>query len=310
MSFKKDCLIIKGGLSRNMVLNNDIQGCFELLSDTLKQHKDKTSSDEYQKATRLVNALIDGNYMFAEEPWHDIKAAIEGIDSENPTELLLRAHDENGPIETFEAVSSIYDLGLGALLDRGTFLASLDYSLSNSNMPITINITPDSLLDNVFYQNIKSDLKNYRKQGLDPSKITIEITEQEFKNEAPLHLLFNLKALGVKFALDDFTLDLNSRERIETFARALDIVKIDGPIIQRALRNEFKLENVISEIKKHAPNAKLVAEWVDDELQAMHLYKHFNIDAVQGRELTLDRETFKDNIKVVEFFTSLMTRIT
>jgi EAL domain-containing protein (putative c-di-GMP-specific phosphodiesterase class I) len=104
--------------------------------------------------------------------------------------------------------------------------------------------------------------------GLDPRRLTVEVTESLFSVEVSLvrDSLLELKALGIKLALDDFGTGFSSINHLRSFP--LDTLKIDRSFTQAMLDNEREAElvGIIVRISQ-AFNMTTTVEGVETERQ-------------------------------------------
>lgn len=118
--------------------------------------------------------------------------------------------------------------------------------------------------------------------GLDPSRLTIEITERTVIEQPAVAraLIQELKAIGVRVALDDFGTGYSALASLNTFA--FDALKLDRAFVQD-LGQERRAEAVSSAIIQlaHALDMTVCAEGVETRAQ-LDFLRAAGCDTVQG----------------------------
>lgn len=118
--------------------------------------------------------------------------------------------------------------------------------------------------------------------GIDPHRLTLEITESALMKDAAaaLGVMSSLKSLGVALSVDDFGTGYSSLSYLQRFP--LDVLKIDKSFI-----DDLGIENQAGYLVKaiidlaHALKLEVIAEGVETEMQLEVLQK-MNCDFVQG----------------------------
>mgnify|MGYP002651456090 CR=1 FL=1 len=110
----------------------------------------------------------------------------------------------------------ILDLACRTRADWTGFVAA-DFKMS-------VNVTPSQVLQHDFADEVKQTLARY---ALDPSAVELEITESTvlLPDDKVFEAIENLRAVGVRFALDDFGMGHTSLRYMQAFP--IDTVKID-----------------------------------------------------------------------------------
>jgi len=117
--------------------------------------------------------------------------------------------------------------------------------------------------------------------GLEPDRLTIEITEHAMTDEAAVADLHRIGALGVQLAVDDVGTSWTSFELLRRMA--VNTVKIDESFVgglepQHGI-NRMVVETVVH--LAHSSGMSTVAEGVETELHAA-IVREFDSDAAQG----------------------------
>ena len=242
----------------------------------------------------FLEALEAGHFHFEDEVWHVVENDPEAAPGVFPAELLLRVFDRNGAhIDHVKAIEKINEAGLYEFFNDALVLAAIHQAAHENNFPVSINISSHSVSDPTYLDRLHDLLKRHFDEALDPSKITFELLEDTLGEGIDVPGLMRMKALGYKFAIDDLTHEKRDEQRLKNLGPYVDFVKIDGQTLQKAMKGEADLDDFIDRIRKGAPQARIIIEWVSSEDQAMFLREVFGINAVQGRDLSHDREKFR-----------------
>lgn len=257
----------------------------------------------------MLDALEEGRFHFAAETWHDA-APGRGHDF-YPAELLLRARTlKEETIKPFGPINTISKAGLQEDFDKAIVLAGIDQALQQGQMPISINTSARNMKSADFWQSISGMIEKHF-DGRDIfGRLTFEVTEDDLADNPCREVLLKMKYdLGCTFAVDDFYhdwgahlakddgIDSEDWQRLDNMRGIVDYVKIDGEVIEAALRGEFDLMPLISRIKEYIPDAHIITERVETAEQAHLLANAYGVDAVQGLYLTEDRKEFQDDLR-------------
>jgi EAL domain-containing protein (putative c-di-GMP-specific phosphodiesterase class I) len=124
--------------------------------------------------------------------------------------------------------------------------------------------------------------RNVGETGLDPSTLTVEITESILMKDVPrtVAVLEELKSLGVKLAVDDFGTGYSTLSYLKRFP--IDWLKIDQSIIEE-LGQDPTNEAVVTAaiVLAHALGAQVIAEGIMTFEQLVRL-RALGCDAGQG----------------------------
>ena len=133
-----------------------------------------------------------------------------------------------------------------------------------NDFKISMNLTAKSLLWNI-EEYIDKTLKEY---NVEPSKLWIEITEQDVLSKAAIvvNKLERLKAKGHVMMIDDFGMGHTSILYLQS--SSFGVVKLDGSLVKDVLDNTTN-QQIISSIVALAEklNIKIIAEYVEEEKQ-------------------------------------------
>lgn len=240
---------------------------------------------EMRWVTRLNQALDENRLFFEFQPIVGIGPA--GAEEGAHYELLLRLRDEDGRTVlpgTFLPAVERYNLSVR--LDGWVVATALEWlrrhpaHLQRLHL-CAINLSGLSLADEGFLGLV---VRRFQETGVPPSKICFEITETAAITHLSSAMAFikAVKALGCRFALDDFGSGLSSFAYLKFLP--VDFLKISGVFTRDILSDGLDLAIVksISEVGR-AIGTKTVAEWVESEAVLARLTRpDLGIDYVQG----------------------------
>lgn len=143
----------------------------------------------------------------------------------------------------------------------------------------TVNISGQTLESDSFVTLVERLLKQHR---LDAHALIFEITETSaIENiEAAKRLIDNLRALGCRFALDDFGSGFSSFHHLKHLL--VDYIKIDGQFV-RGMAVDATDRAIVTSINDiaHSFGKRTIAEFVEEE-QTLALLREFGVDYAQG----------------------------
>jgi diguanylate cyclase (GGDEF)-like protein len=147
------------------------------------------------------------------------------------------------------------------------------------DLGVSVNISAISLRDDDLPDKI-GELISLR--GVDPARITLEITEDCFiaDPEQALLILERLRALGVELSIDDFGTGFSSL----TYIRRLPVseLKLDRTFLTGAPRDKRAVAVIRSTVDlAHSLGLRIVAEGIEN-LEALALVDDLGCDAAQG----------------------------
>ena len=144
---------------------------------------------------------------------------------------------------------------------------------------IAINISPVQFASEDFAKNIKKHLDIC---GIDPGRITLEITEQVFMKdyEACINTITELSDMGFTISLDDFGTGYSSLSYLANLP--IDILKIDKSFVDNIISDNYSLSLLEGIIQlAHLIGMDVIAEGVESESQ-LSLLTHLKSDLIQG----------------------------
>lgn len=181
-------------------------------------------------------------------------------------------------IAVAEETRLIIPIGEWALKEACGFLKNMQ-KYGNENLTIAVNISILQLLQENFVQLV---MKVLEETGLDPSCLELEITESILMESysAVIQKLLQLRAAGVKIALDDFGQGYSSLSYLQKLP--IHTLKIDKSFID-GVANEAPETNPTDAIIVigRKMGLTIVAEGVEEKCQLEYLMKH-QCHKVQG----------------------------
>ncbi len=200
-------------------------------------------------------------------------------------EVLLTVLDADGAEATlapFISAAEHYDRM--AAVDRAVVRKTLEWmgehpAAMGSFGGFAINLSGDSLSSPGLVELIE---QAFRDTGADPAKVCFEITESlAIANLAKAsELIRRIKALGCRFALDDFGSGMSSYAYLKNLP--VDLVKIDGAFVKDLASSESDQAVVksINEIS-HFLGKETIAEFVEND-GILERLRHIGVDYAQG----------------------------
>ena len=246
------------------------KGGEKLLADTDPQTLfRKMTQDTTQTASTFRRICQTRDFNFAFMPIVDIESG-----AVSHFEALTRfKHFDDMGLNTYEVIRIAEEVGL--IHDFDLAVAHKAVSLINQNAlnekfkPLAINISGASITDKTFLREFKNVLDRVNNVS---KLLIIEITESAAISDLPIAnaCVQELREQGFRVALDDFGAGAASFDYLNAFE--VDIVKFDGPVVQRAISTPRGRAFLASVAKLCADTGvETVAEMVEDESQVQTL---------------------------------------
>ncbi|KJV07800.1 GGDEF and EAL domain-containing protein [Methylocucumis oryzae] len=239
----------------------------------------KRHSDAYW--TPLIRrALLESKFLLLYQPVVDlIQERISHY------EVLLRmigddAGDIIGPAEFIpvaERMGLIHHVDAWVVENAIDFLATLPDFMGH--VSLAVNLSSYAFQDQTLLTTIKDKLES---TWVDPRRLMFEITETSAVDnfEQTRNMIVKIRALGCKFALDDFGAGFCSFSYLKKFP--VDFIKIDGQFIQNLVDDETDQVLVKSIVEIAAKlGKKTIAEYVENAALVRKL-QDIGIDLAQG----------------------------
>jgi diguanylate cyclase (GGDEF)-like protein/PAS domain S-box-containing protein len=163
-------------------------------------------------------------------------------------------------------------------------------------LPASINVSARQFREESFIDDVKTCLEI---TNCDPTLLEIEVTESMVMHDPDkvIHLLHELKALGIKLSLDDFGTGHSSLAWLRKFP--IDTIKIDRSFVSflttdkddqaickavLALADSLDLQTVAEGVET-AEQADLLAQLGCDQLQGFYFYKPMPVEQLTPKLL-------------------------
>ena len=236
---------------------------------------EKTLEIENKIRYALENDLIICNL----QPQYDMEHKLRGF------EALARMKDKDGQIiSPAEFIPVAEDVGLIDKIDSQVFRIAAGF-LSNltgktdTDVIISVNVSARHMMKNDFVEEVKRIISE---SGAPASQIEVEITESVMIDSAEkaLHVIDELKAIGVTIAIDDFGTGYSSLSYLNKFPA--NLLKIDKSFIDRMNQSDSSKQYVAAIISiGHILGFDVISEGVEDESQLITL-REIGCDLIQG----------------------------
>jgi diguanylate cyclase (GGDEF)-like protein len=227
----------------------------------------------------ILTALAQDRF----EPWFQPQLAL-ATNTIDHYEALARLRDIDGSIILpFAFIKAAESNSLVGYIDRviieKTMLRQADIAAHNRHVSFSVNLSAKNIGDAQLLEFLKFKISE---TGTDPTRLIFEITETEAIHDLDLAINFvnHLRALGCKFALDDFGVGFTSFVYLRKMN--VDIIKIDGSFIQNLDKNKddrLMVKAMVDMAK--GMGIKTVAEFVENEASLIIL-RELGVDFAQG----------------------------
>lgn len=195
-------------------------------------------------------------------------------------ECLIRMQGEDGQnIPAPEFIPAAERLGLVHLLDRRVLELATGTLAVCPDIHLNVNISMETVKDFVWAEGYIALLRTNQELA---KRITVELTETQVIDaiDASIEFVSEIKRLGCSFGIDDFGAGYTSFRNLK--AMDIDILKIDGSFVtgvSASRENQLFVRTLLDLARNFG--MKTVAEWVDNEADAM-LLKGLGVDFLQG----------------------------
>jgi len=227
----------------------------------------------------LVNALERDELFLVYQPTFDLRTqAVIGVEA-----LLRWQHPERGLVSPQDFIPVAESNGLIVPLGRWVLHQSCRQARlwqdAGYDLSVAVNVSARQLDDQVLLADVQDAL---RCNGLDPGKLTLEITETALMRDPQLTAkqLHALKELGVRIAIDDFGTGYSSLAYLSQFPA--DSLKIDRSFINEIAtsRESDALIHTLVQLGKSL-DIETLAEGIEDESQ-LEALRSEDCDSGQG----------------------------
>jgi diguanylate cyclase (GGDEF)-like protein len=227
----------------------------------------------------LVRALERDELFLVYQPTFDLRSeAVIGVEA-----LLRWQHPERGLVSPMDFIPVAEGNGLIVPIGRWVLHQACRQARiwqdAGHNLSVAVNVSARQLDDDVLIGDVQEAL---RCNGLDASKLTLEITETALMRDPQLTAkqLHAIKGLGVRIAIDDFGTGYSSLAYLRQFPA--DALKIDRSFIGEVTtsRESDALIHTLVQLGKSL-DIETLAEGIEDEEQLAALQRE-SCDSGQG----------------------------
>ncbi|GEM_PF-728732 len=196
-------------------------------------------------------------------------------------EVLMRVLDEEGrPQSPAVFIPAAERYGLMGEVDRWVVRRVFELAAASPRpLELAVNLSGLSIGDERFVQFVRDELQS---RGLDASRFCFEITETAAIAHLgqAMHFIDEMKALGFRFALDDFGSGMSSFAYLKNLP--VDFIKIDGAFVRDIADNPLDRAFVeaINRIGQ-VMGMETIAEFVENEAVLREL-AYLGVDYAQG----------------------------
>jgi diguanylate cyclase (GGDEF)-like protein/PAS domain S-box-containing protein len=243
--------------------------------DMGSEHSESRTKVRLTWVRRIEHALEEDRFALVAQPILDLHTG-----EIRQHELLVRMRDEQGelvPPATFLQIAERF--GLISRLDEWVSARAVELIEQHSDLQLEVNISGRSLGDPRLLQAIEQRLRG---SSVDPTRLIFEVTETAAVANLTHAQTFahRLRALGCRFALDDFGAGFGSFYYLKHLP--FDFIKIDGEFVQHAASGHVD-QLVIEAVVRIAQGLgkETVAEFVTDE-HSQRMVKRLGVDYAQG----------------------------
>ncbi|MEL6554419.1 MAG: hormogonium polysaccharide biosynthesis glycosyltransferase HpsE [Cyanobacteria bacterium J06621_11] len=237
------------------LLTSTLTGPFFLLNkaykDQLQAIKDKRQGDQYKTLEKIARAFEQDHFTLYQQDVFELDNAADiaatDITGKTPStaqkELLLRLSNDSGVLKPSEFLPTAQRYGLMRALDRQVVRSLLEHvdtraaqphfsqelAKLNGNPMYSLNLSQDSILDDTFIPFLSKELEQ---STLSPSLFCFEIATSNAiaHPEKTLQFITQLKVLGCKITLDDFTLDKTTKAFLNR--ASINYIKLSADLLQ------------------------------------------------------------------------------
>jgi len=240
--------------------------------------------DRIQLAAELETAIAQEEFTLHYHPMYDVASgSVVGAEA-----LLRWQHPDKGLqnpdsfVQAAERSGAILGIGRWALERACRFIGGLrSEDVVSATFELCVNVAPRQLKEPGFVDHVARCLAI---SPLQPHQLVIEVTESAIIDVTALPVLWGVKSLGVRIALDDFGAGYSSLSYLDLFP--VDILKIGQSFIAD-IHNRKPRRAMVDAIITMAKTLGLtaIAEGIEEEAQLAAL-RELGCDRAQGHLLS------------------------
>jgi diguanylate cyclase (GGDEF)-like protein len=258
---------------------------------------------EMEWVNRIHRALAEGRFVLYSQPIHDIRA---GAAAPPSIELLIRLLDEhNAVVPPMAFIPAAERYNLMPMIDRWVIETAFGILKQRRSDPratalqsCAINLSGASLSD---YQFLDFLCAQFARFAIPYSLICFEITESTAVTSLSkaADFIAALRALGCRFALDDFGVGMSSFTYLKHLP--VDFLKIDGSFVRSMLDDpvDRALVETIHRIG-HVHGMQTIAEAVESDA-VLEALRAIGVEYAQGFGIALPEPFVATNVRRAAF---------
>jgi len=275
---------IGSGRSITQRLNSAIVAADEAASEGLKwkyhdPERMKDANWRLSLLSQLDQAIENGEVWVAFQPQLDLHASrIRGAEA-----LARWTHPAKGPISPQEFVSAAEQGGriekLTMFVLEQAVAAAARFNREGEPFDMAVNLSARMLTMRSFPMEVRAALARH---GLDPARLTLELTETAALagDGSDLAPLLKLRDLGIRLSIDDYGTGLSTLDYLKKVPASE--IKIDQSFIKAMRDHRSDLVMVQSTIAlAHSLGRTVVAEGVETQ-ESLDLLQSLGCDTAQG----------------------------
>ena len=250
--------------------------------DRVSEYTDEDKEDVEAKrmwSERVRNATEKGLFVLVSQPISEVES---GRITQH--ELLLRMRGEDGdlvPPAVFLATAERFGLigGVDRWVTQQAMRLIASHRDDGNELHLEVNLSGHTMGDENFAAQVERELTATK---IDPALLTFEITETAAVADVDRarQMALDLKALGCKFALDDFGAGFASFYYVKHLP--IDYLKIDGEFIKDLPQNKADRLVVKALVDVcRGLEIKTIAEFVQDA-ETVAILRELGVDYAQG----------------------------
>ena len=213
---------------------------------------------------QLREAIHDESFTLAYQPIYELDGRLTGC------EALLRWPQPDGTVvQPNDFIPFAEESGLivpiGAWVLRTACMQNAAWNRNRPHLQISVNVSAKQMVDPHFVRTVKTAL---HESGLAPELLELELTETAISAnvEGDAAVVKELRALGVRIAVDDFGTGYNSLATLRHYA--VDTLKLDMCFVTDIVDNAVDRAIASAVITAaHALGARVVAEGIETPAQ-------------------------------------------
>ncbi len=229
-------------------------------------------------ASELETAILQNQLICYYQPKIDIKSdGLIGVEA-----LVRWQHPKHGLIYPNSFISLAENNGLigdlTAQVIKQAVQQAINWKLQGHHIQVAINISAE----NITSLSLPEQISRLLKHNLDPSMITLEITESALMGQlsTSLDILTRLRMKGIQLSIDDFGTGYSSLSQL--YRMPFTELKVDQSFVMN-ITNDEEAYGIVKTciILGHELNMKVVAEGVEYK-ETLKALKEMGCDIAQG----------------------------